>query len=69
VDDDGVPDDRAVRPPALEYPESAGPLRDVWIAVRANLRSILENVTLADLATGRLPARVAKLAGDEKAWI
>ena len=29
---------RGVRPEAIEYPGSAEPLRDVWIAVRASLR-------------------------------
>jgi Rrf2 family protein len=59
---------RGARPQALEYEGSAEPLRDLWIAVRASLRSILENVTLADLAAGRFPARVRKLFEDPGAW-
>jgi DNA-binding IscR family transcriptional regulator len=43
-------------------------LREVWIAVRANLRAVLEHVTLADLASGRLPEEVAELARDPEAW-
>src|SRR5438552_6300104 len=40
------------RPDQLEYPGPAAGLREVWIAVRANLRAVLESVTLADLAKG-----------------
>jgi DNA-binding IscR family transcriptional regulator len=36
-------------------------VRQVWIAVEATVDSLLENVTLADLALGVLPARVASL--------
>jgi Rrf2 family protein len=53
---------RGVRPQDLEYAGSADPLRELWIAVRASLRSVLETVTLADLAGGRLPARIRRLA-------
>ena len=41
---------RGVRPESLEYGGSSGPLRDVWIAVRASLRSVLEAVTLEEVA-------------------
>ena len=43
-------------PRQVEYAGSAERLRDVWIAVRANLRAVLEHVTLADVARGELPA-------------
>ena len=49
-------------PEDLAYPGAAARLVDVWIAVRASVRDVLERVTLADLAAGRLPARVEKLA-------
>jgi DNA-binding IscR family transcriptional regulator len=52
----------------LEYGESAQPLKDVWIALRANIRAVLEHVTLADLAANRLPASVRKIAADPAAW-
>ena len=45
-----------IAPEATEYPGNAAPLRDVWIAVRASLRRVLEQVTLADLRDGK-PAR------------
>jgi Rrf2 family protein len=49
-------------PEDLSYPGHAARLADVWIAVRAAVRDVLERVTLADLAAGKLPARVEKLA-------
>jgi len=60
---------RGLRPEQVEYSGAAEPLRDAWIAVRANLRSVLENVTLADLAAGRLPDEVARIAADPEAWL
>jgi hypothetical protein len=38
------------------------------VAVRANLRAVLENVTLADLTAGKLPDEIAKLISDPDAW-
>src|SRR5437762_6797818 len=55
---------RGVGPETVEYVGSAERLRDVWIAVRANLRAVLEHVTIADLATGELPAAVEELAAN-----
>lgn len=43
-------------------------LRDVWIALRASLRRVLEDVTLADLAGGTVPPHVAELTADPGAW-
>jgi Rrf2 family protein len=59
---------RGVGPETVEYVGSAERLRDVWIAVRANLRAVLEHVTIADLATGELPAAVEELAANPDAW-
>jgi len=55
-------------PETVEYAGSAERLRDVWIAVRANLRAVLEQVTLADLASGQLPEEVVQLTRDPEAW-
>jgi hypothetical protein len=52
----------------VSYSGSAAPLRDVWVAVRASLRSVLEHVTLEDLANGELPEQVKTLAADPDAW-
>lgn len=60
---------RGERPERLAYPEGAEPLQQVWIAVRSSLRSVVEHVTLADLASGTLPPGVAELARDPEAWV
>ena len=59
---------RGMRSEQVSYAGSAAPLRDVWVAVRASLREVLENVTLAELARGELPPSVAALAADPDAW-
>ena len=59
---------RGVGPEQVEYAGSAEKLRDVWIAVRANLRAVLEQVTIADLARGELPVSIEQLAADPDAW-
>jgi len=59
---------RGVRSEQLAYTGSAEPLRDVWVAVRASLRGVLEAVTLANLAAGELPENVRALAADPDAW-
>jgi len=59
---------RGVRSEQVAYTGSAERLRDVWVAVRASLRGVLERVTLEDVARGELPASVAALAADPDAW-
>jgi len=59
---------RGLRSEQVTYEGSAERLRDVWVAVRASLRAVLEQVTLADLARGELPASVEALAADPDAW-
>ena len=59
---------RGLGPEQVEYAGSAERLRDVWIAVRANLRAVLEHVTLADVARGDLPAEIDALVADQDAW-
>jgi Rrf2 family protein len=51
----------------LSYPGAAAALRDVWMAVRGSLREVLENVTVADLASGRLPKTIKQLADRHQA--
>ena len=59
---------RGEAPEAIEFKGAAESLGRLWIAVRASLRGVLENVTLADLVEGKLPARVDRLADDPEAW-
>jgi Rrf2 family protein len=60
---------RGQPPEDLEYGGSSAKLRDVWVALRASVRSVLERVTLADLARGELPAEVSSLTSDADAWV
>jgi Rrf2 family protein len=57
------------RPETLDFTGVAEPMRDVWIAVRASLRGVLEGVTLADVVGGGLPQHVRDLVADEDAWV
>jgi Rrf2 family protein len=56
-------------PEEASYNGAASVLPQVWIAVRANLRRVLERVTVADIANGELPTSVTELTEDEGAWI
>jgi Rrf2 family protein len=56
-------------PEEASYSGAATALPRVWIAVRANLRGVLEQVTVADVASGHLPAAIDKLAEDPEAWV
>jgi len=60
---------RGQRPEDIAYVGPAEPLSSVWIAVRASLRAVAEQVTLADIATGALPEHVKTLASDPEAWV
>jgi Rrf2 family protein len=57
------------RPETLDFKGRSEPLREVWVAVRASLRSVLEQVTLADVASGELPANVRALTEAPDAWV
>ena len=57
-----------LRPDQLSYEGSAEGMKDVWIAVRSSLRSVLEHTTLADVANGALPDAVTAATGDPDAW-
>ena len=60
---------RGMRPETLEYGGEATPLRDVWVAVRASLREVLEHVTLGQVLRGELPVAVTRFTDDPDAWI
>jgi Rrf2 family protein len=57
-----------LRPDQLSYDGTATPMKEIWVAVRAALRSVLEEVTLAEVAAGRLPAAVTQVTADPDAW-
>lgn len=60
---------RGLRPETLEYEGSAQRLQDVWVAVRAGLRAVLERVTVADVAAGTMPESVQAMVKNEEAWV
>jgi len=60
---------RGARPEDAAYPGAAVQLPRVWIAVRKNLRDVVEHVTIADVASKRLPDSITQLASDPEAWV
>ncbi len=60
---------RGAPPEEASYNGAANSLPRVWIAVRVNLRRVVEHVTIADVAGGKLPATVEKLTHDDGAWV
>jgi Rrf2 family protein len=59
---------RGIRPDELAADGVQEPFVSLWVATRVALRSVLEEVTLADLASGKLPRKVAKLVDSPDAW-
>jgi Rrf2 family protein len=55
-------------PEDAHYDGAAATLPTVWIAVRANLRRVMERVTIADIAGGDLPSAIEELVKDPGAW-
>lgn len=58
-----------LRPEAVEYNESAEVLQHVWIAARRSLRDVFEQVSIQQLADGRLPRAVTSRTADDDAWL
>jgi Rrf2 family protein len=56
-------------PEDASYGGASDALPRVWIAVRANLRKVVEHVTVADIASGKLPKSIERLAEDPEAWV
>jgi Rrf2 family protein len=56
-------------PEQTSYPGNAERLREVWVAVRANLRAVLEQVTLADVIADELPEPIRELTDHPDAWV
>ena len=60
---------RGEPPESVSYDGAAEHLQTVWIAVRASLRTVLDDLTLADVVEGRLPQRVRRLTEAPDAWL
>jgi Rrf2 family protein len=56
-------------PEEASYAGAASELPRVWIAVRVNLRRVVEQVTIADIAAGKIPAELDQLTKDPGAWV
>jgi Rrf2 family protein len=52
---------RGEGPEEVRYQGVAAPLQQVWVALRTNIRSVLETVTLADVVADELPAMVTAM--------
>jgi Rrf2 family protein len=59
---------RGEPPEDVDYSGAAEPLRKVWVAVRASLRSVVDELSLADVAADRMPARIQRLTETPDAW-
>jgi Rrf2 family protein len=59
---------RGEAPENVAYEGAAENLRTVWVALRASMRSVLDEITLADVVAGKLPARVRRLTESPEAW-
>jgi len=59
---------RGESPEDLEYIGAAEQLQQVWVALRGNIRAVLETVTLEDVVRDRLPKKVARLTEEPGAW-
>jgi Rrf2 family protein len=60
---------RGEPPETVKYVGAAEPLGKLWVAVRANLRAVLEETTVADIASGDLPAVIEEITSDPQAWV
>jgi Rrf2 family protein len=59
---------RGRRPEETTYDGNAAHLQQLWVAVRAAVRSVLDEVTLDDVVRGRMPAHVRRLITAPDAW-
>jgi Rrf2 family protein len=59
---------RGEAPEDLRYEGGAMPLQKVWIALRANIRAVMDRVTLAEVVSGELPEEVRELSEPAEAW-
>lgn len=57
-----------MRPETLHYQGSSKGLEEVWVAIRAAERAILQSVSLESLVTSNLPIEVMDLLRDPQVW-
>ena len=59
---------RGLRPDEMNYTGLAEHLPGLWIAVRAALRKVLDETSLQQLLTGKMPTHVRKMIEDPSSW-
>ena len=59
---------RGLRPEETQYSGAAENLPNLWVAVRSAVREVVDEVSLAELISGRMPAHVRKLTTRPDAW-
>jgi Rrf2 family protein len=60
---------RERRPEEVEYDGSAAHLQEVWVALRANMREVLESVSLADVVDNDLPREILDRTDEPESWV
>lgn len=60
---------RDERPSAVHYQGNSDGLEQVWVAVRASLRSVIDHVSIAQLVAHDLPQSVTVYSRDPQAWV
>lgn len=60
---------QGLRPEHLRYTGASESLGELWVGLRASIRLVMENVTLADLLSGELPPNVKALVDSPDAWL
>lgn len=60
---------RGLRPHETNYSGVARHLPDVWVAVRASIRQVLDETTLAHVLTGDLPPHVRSMVDNPDSWL
>ncbi|SDJ17992.1 transcriptional regulator, BadM/Rrf2 family [Frankineae bacterium MT45] len=60
---------RGLRPNETSYTGVAEHLPEVWVAVRASLRRVLDETSLQQVLNGKLPAHVRKMVDAPDAWL
>ena len=60
---------RGLRPNETTYIGVAEHLPEVWVAVRASLRRVLDETSLQQVLTGKLPAHVRRMVDAPDAWL
>jgi Rrf2 family protein len=60
---------RGLRPHETTYRGAAEHLPDLWIALRANVRRVLDETSLQQVLTGKLPLHVRRLSEKADSWL